>query len=237
MTTDDLSPEPESAGGLKTEPRSGRQDNIVANLLKSPEAVARTVADDGPALKDTLLLLVAGVICHAVFGLAIGLFGGWSVGLMSAVKAPLIGLCSLALCMPSLYVFSAVGGAPLTVKQTFILGASCFAMTGLLLIALAPVAWLFSVSTQSVSFIVLLCSVLWLISAMFTLRHISNLKKHPSFQRIIGMKWWFSVLVLVTLQMVTFMQPLLTPADRGWFSFKKEFFVEHFVSCFDVEKD
>jgi hypothetical protein len=211
--------------------------NIVASLLKAPENVAEVIANRRTPLATGVTLLGAAAVFHAVFGLAMGLFGGWSVAIMDVAKIPLVAVCSLLLCYPSLYVFSCVGGTPLSLSQTFLLGASCLAMLGLLLVGLAPVAWLFSVSTESLPFVTMLALFIWLIAASFAVRYIGKLQAHALFKKAGGIKLWFFVLVLVTVQMVTCMRPILTaPETDGWWTGKKMFFLQHFGSTFETKK-
>ena len=218
----------------KATPQTG---NIVSSLLKAPEAVAETIANRRQPFTTSVILLVAAAVFHAVFGLAMGLFGGWNVAIMDVAKIPLIAVCSLLLCYPSLYVFSCVGGTPLSLSQTFLLGASCLAMLGLLLVGLAPVAWLFSVSTESISFVTMLVLFIWLIAASFAVRYIGKLQAHTLFKKASGIKLWFFVLIVVTLQMVTCMRPILTaPEADGWWTGKKMFFLQHFGSTFEARK-
>jgi len=205
--------------------------NIVSILLKDPERISETIAGQRSLLRASLMLLFAGVICHVVFGLAIGFFGGWSVAAMDMVKVPLVALCSLLLCFPSLYVFTCVAGSPLTLSQTILLGCSCMAMVGLILVGLAPVAWLFSVSTSNLSFVTLLTFILWLIAIGFASRFVGKLGVHPLFQRQGGIKLWFLILMLVTLQMATCMRPMLTKPESGWWTSEKEFFLSHFTAA------
>ncbi len=210
--------------------------NIVASLLKAPENVAETIANRNKPLATGVTLLVAAAMFHAVFGLAMGLYGGWSVAIMDMAKIPLVAVCSLLLCYPSLYVFSCVGGTPLSLSQTFLLGASCLAMLGLLLVGLAPVAWLFSVSTESLPFVTMLALFIWLIAASFAVRYIGKLQVHALFKKAGGIKLWFFVLVLVTVQMVTCMRPILTAPKAGWWTGEKMFFLQHFGSTFEARK-
>lgn len=212
-----------------------RSDSVLVNLLKSPEVVANDIAEDKDAFRLSLWLLIAGLICHSAFGLAIGLFGGLSVGFMTCFKAPVIAFCSLVLCLPSLYVFSCVGGAPLTMKQTFMLGASCLAMIGFLLIGLAPVAWLFAVSTENLPFVVVLNLCVWLVAIGFVIRFITKLQHNELFQRLTGIKFWLLILALVSLQMVTSMRPILVKSEGSWWMSEKKFFIHHFTSCFEEE--
>ena len=207
----------------------------IAALLKNPRRIADSIANRDGLLAAALALLAAGALCHAVFGLAVGWFGGWPVAAMDAAKMPLVGLCSLLLCFPSLYVFSCVAGTPLSLSQALVLGCSCFAMVGLILVALAPVAWLFAVSTTSLSFVAMLAFLLWLVAIGFAARFVEKLKANALFQRQTGIKLWFFILMLVTLQMATCMRPMLSQSDDGWWTSKKQFFLAHFVATLEAE--
>jgi hypothetical protein len=211
--------------------------NIVTSLLKAPIKVADTIALQRKELVSAAVsLLVVAVVCHAVFGFAVGLFGGWSVALMDVVKAPLVAVCSLLLCFPSLYVFACVAGSPLSISQTVALGCSCLAMVGLLLVGLAPVAWLFAVSTESLPFIVILTLFIWLIALSFAARYVGKLRANPLFQKQAGIKMWFLILIIVTLQMTTCMRPMLAKPEKGWWTGGKQFFLSHFGSMFEEKK-
>ena len=212
--------------------------DLLAALLKAPQRVAAPLAADTDAVRAGCYFLVGAVMFHGIFGLATGFFGGWSVASMTAAKAMLIALCSLALCLPSLYVFSAVGGSPLSMTQTFMLGASCLAMIGLLLIGLAPVAWLFAVSTSNLPFVVMLVFLIWLLSVGFAMRYVRMLKVQPLFQRSSGILVWLAVFVLVSLQMTTCLRPVLTTPHpgHGWWTPEKAFFLGHYASCFEDAK-
>ena len=207
--------------------------HIVSALLRNPRRISESIAEKQELLRSAGLLLATGLACHAVFGVAIGLFGGWSVALMDAVKMPLVALCSLLLCFPSLYVFTCVAGSPLTIAQAFVLGCSCLAMVGLILVGLAPVAWLFSVSTANLSFVALLTFLIWLVAIGFAGRYVAKLGAHPLFARQAGINMWFLILIVVTLQMATCMRPMLTTSDQGWWTGEKQFFLSHFGSTFE----
>ncbi|MEI6168891.1 MAG: hypothetical protein WCS52_17050 [bacterium] len=213
-----------------------KPDNIVTALLKSPETVVEGIANGQNPLRNGLTLLVAAVVFHATFGLAMGLFGGWSVAFMDAVKVPLTALFALALCYPALYVFACVGGAPLTFSRAFVLGAACLAMLGLILVGLAPVAWLFSVSTESVSFVTMLVVCIWGVAVSFAVGFIAKLQDHALFRKAAGVKTWFFILALVTLQMATCLRPMLAKPKDGWWTGGKLFFLSHFGSTFDEPK-
>lgn len=208
----------------------------VTALLKDPQQVAETIAGQKGLLWPAIILLAAAMVCHAVFGMAMGLFSGWSVAAMDIIKVPLVAVCSLLICFPSLYVFTCVAGSPLTLLQTFALGCSCLAMIGLLLVGLAPVVWLFAVSTASLPFMVILTLVIWLVTLCFAGRYVGKLKANPVFQRQAGIKMWFLILAIVTLQMTTCMRPMLSKPENGWWTGEKKFFLSHYGSLFEAKK-
>jgi hypothetical protein len=217
--------------------RDAGTDSIVTALLKAPHKVSDIIVGQDGLLKCAVVLLFTALTCHAVFGVAIGMFGGLTVALMDVVKVPLVALCSLLICFPSLYVFACVAGLQLSLLQAFVLGCSCAAMVGLILVGLAPVAWLFAVSTESLPFAVVLAVVIWLVALCFAARYVGKLRSNPFFERQAGIKVWFVILALVTLQMVTCMRPMLTKPKQGWWTGEKKFFLSHFGSSFVDEDD
>ncbi len=208
-------------------------DGTVGVLLKAPERVAGLIAEREKGVSTSIKLLCAAILFHAIFGFAMGLFGGWNVAGMATVKAPLVALCSLLVCYPSLFVFGNVGGAPLSPMQSFLLGASCLAMQGLLLVGLAPVAWLFAVSTESLPFVTLLVFFIWGVTALFVMRFVGKLRVHALFKKSGGIIFWFLIFMLVTLQMTTCLRPMLTTPKDGWWTAKKMFFLQHYGTTFE----
>jgi len=206
--------------------------SVIARLLKSPGSLAAQIAVGRGLWTCGLRLLLWGLFCHALYGVAMALFGGVGAAAMTLVKAPCIALSSILLCMPSLYVFSAVGGEPLTLAQAFAVGAAIVAMIGLLLLGLAPVAWLFAVSTNSSAFTVLFSLLAWIVAVGFACRFVNQFRAVPAFKRTAGLKWWLLVYVLVSLQMVTTQRPLLERPEQGWYRAEKQFFLAHFFESF-----
>lgn len=209
------------------EPVSSHRRNELGTLLKDPAWLVGQIAEDDQLAGRAIRLAFWGLVFHAVFGFAFGLFGGWSVALMAAVKTPLIATCAMLLCFPSLYVFACVGGMPLSLSQAATLAGAVLAVTGLLLLALAPVAWLFSVSTVNAGFIVVLILIIWIIAIGFARGFWGRFRACATLSRLGGLNWWMMIYLLVTWQMTTFMRPLLVPANEGWFTGEKMFFLIH----------
>jgi hypothetical protein len=117
---------------------------------------------------------------------------------------------------------------PLLLRQVYAVAGTAFAMTGLLLAGIAPVAWLFSVSTSSLPFIVLLNLTAWGVAMGFACRLLLQFGTTAASGRSGGIKWWFAIYVVASLQMATTMRPLLTPSDV-WIESGKKSFVMHFL--------
>lgn len=208
---------------------AGEGKGSIGRLLKSPGSLAKQITEDRDLWRCGLHLLFWGLVCHSLYGVAMALYGGLPAAGMTVLKAPAIALSSILLCLPSLYVFSAVGGCPLSPSQAFAVGGGVVGMIGLLLLGLAPVAWLFAVSTKSCAFTVLFSVTAWFIAVGFARRFINQLRTVPSFSRTTGMKWWLLIYILVSLQMITTQRPLLERPGSGWYLGKKQFFLVHFA--------
>lgn len=190
-------------------------------LLKKPES----------ALTAHPFALLAGAIaCYGLYGLAAGFFqGGWSIAL-AVTKVPLILLASTALCLPSLYVFFGLTGAEFTPRTFSVTVAGFSGITGLILLALMPVIWLFSVSTLSLAFVVWLHLLVWLTALGFGREFLVRCAG-PA-RKVIGL--WLVLLFLVSLQMTTYLRPVLWRADgAAVFTTQKKSFFGHLVDVFE----
>jgi len=222
-----------SRGRGGTEAELDPETHVLARMLKAPGTLTQRIRSDDGLLPLAIQLLTWGLIFHAVYGFALALFHSFEVASMTAVKAACIALCSAGLCLPSLYVFSCVAGLPITVKQAVALAASVPAMTGLLLLGLTPVSWLFSVSTNSLPFVVVSNLLAWGLAVSFSCRFFALLNRGEEGGKPVGLNWWLVIYIIVSLQMTTTMRPLLGMPDSGGLRPReKKFFLAHFQESF-----
>ena len=177
-------------------------------------------------------LLTGAILCYTLYGLAAGFFqGGWSLAL-ATWKIPLIVVASLLLCLPSLYIFSALSGIELS-PGTFAKIVSGFAgITGLILLALMPIIWLFSVSTLSLGFVVWLHILVWIVALVFGRQFLVRSASGAS--STIGL--WLVLLFIVSLQMTTYVRPVLWRSDgQPLFATTKQSFFRHIDDVFRWE--
>lgn len=95
-------------------------------------------------------------------------------------------------------------------------------LTALLLIGFAPVAWVFSQSTDSVALMAVLHLVFWAISLGFGLRLIGRSSGSRT------TRVWIAIYVVVCLQMITALRPIVGFAPT-FLPTEKKFFLAHMV--------
>ena len=203
----------------------------VAELLRDPDACLGHACEEAGTGGLTAFLILLSLAGSAAFGFAIGSFAGWGVAFLDAAKMAGVMLFSFALCYPTLYVFSALGGCKLTPKRLLALGLVPMAVLGCLLAALSPIMWLFSVSTESVGFIVFFSCGLVAVAVYFAQRPLLCAKERGLVISLVGMRVWFFVLIVVALQSVTLVRPMLSPLGAERTPQGKCFFLEHFKSA------
>ena len=96
----------------------------------------------------------------------------------------------------------------------------------ILLIGFAPVAWLFSQSTESLTWMGALHLIFWGIATVFGLRFLENGFSHSKARSGAGLKTWVVIFVLVVLQMTTALRPIVGTAET-WMPQEKRFFLSH----------
>jgi hypothetical protein len=106
----------------------------------------------------------------------------------------------------------------------------------ILLIGFAPVAWLFSQSTESVNWMGTLHLIFWGIATLFGLRFLEAGFSHSQARTNAGLNTWVVIFVLVVLQMTTALRPIVDRSD-SFFPEKKKFFVTHWSDCLKTAAD
>lgn len=163
-----------------------------------------------------------------IVGLVVASFSGGVQMFVVPLKLCLgLALCAL-LCLPSLYVFSSVAGAGQSVRETALALTMGVALIGVLLVALAPVTWLFAQSTDDPGVMGALHVLALVVSAVVGMRLISRVMRALNGHAIAGVRAWGLMFVLVMLQMTTTLRPLVGEFDGLWAG-ERMFFLEHWA--------
>jgi len=121
------------------------------------------------------------------FGAVLGAFNTDNAllqSLLSAIKLPLLFLVTLAICLPTLYLFNLVFGARLQVRQALALVMVAITVISMLAVAFAPISLFFLITANQYSFYKLLNVAILTLAALVGLRFLTGgmaaLNKHNS---------------------------------------------------------
>ncbi|MEK8108435.1 hypothetical protein NKG94_32440 [Micromonospora sp. M12] len=125
-----------------------------------------------PSVTSTPDRADAGQLRHRVGLLraVLGFFHSPLMALTSALKLPLLFLVTLAICLPTLYLFNLVFGARLSVRQSLALVMVAITVTSMLAVAFAPISLFFLITADDYGFFKLLNVAILTLSAIVGLR-------------------------------------------------------------------
>lgn len=199
-------------------------------ILREPRRVLYQLQTNRSRLLLGMLLIA--LVCSLTYGLVVGSFSGnqqlWAAPLKIATGLLLSGL----ICLPSLYILSCLSGS--TARFTEVIGflAGLLALTTVLLIGFAPVAWVFSQSTESVAMMGALHLIFWFIAICFGVRFLQTGFAQLASRNSIGIKVWVVIFLLVQLQMTTAMRPIIGQSNT-LLPKEKKFFLAHWADTLD----
>ncbi|HEU5074423.1 MAG TPA: hypothetical protein VFU02_09625 [Polyangiaceae bacterium] len=191
-------------------------------LLKSPANVVYQLNHSRASLLRFVLLVVGSLL---LTGVVVASFSGGYQYLAVPLKLAFGFVFGAALCLPSLYIFSCLSGTQHTLRNVTAALLMGMGVQGLLLIGFAPIAWIFSQSTSSPSFMGFLYLAMLLVSAGFGLALTGRvLAATGDRARVLWI--WNMMFVVVMLQLTTNLRPIVGEFD-GVKLGEKEFFLSH----------
>lgn len=175
-------------------------------------------------------MLIISLVCSGIYGVVVGTFSGHEQLWAAPAKIAAGLLISALICLPSLYIFSCLSGSEARLGEVCGLVAGLLALMTVLLIGFAPVAWIFSQSTESVAAMGALHLVFWLIATGFGLRFLQTGFSHLNAKTTSGFKVWTLIFLLVMLQMTAALRPIVGTAPT-LLPTEKKFFLSHWADC------
>jgi hypothetical protein len=202
---------------------------VIEAILRQPRRVMAQLRQPGAGrLIGTMLFGV--LVCSIIYGAVVGSFSMGSQLWAAPVKISLGLLISGVICLPSLYIFACISGARAGLQEICGLVAGLLMLMTLLLVGFAPVAWLFSQSTESLAWIGTLHLMFWFIGTCFGLRFLTKGFSHFQARSKAGLNTWIVIFVLVAIQMTTALRPIVGKAD-SFLPVNKEGFIKHWSEC------
>jgi hypothetical protein len=148
---------------------SGKQ-LIIERILRDRAGIWDQIIGERDLPKLIMRMLATTVISLAAYGAVLGASNSWLQALVSTIKLPLLFLITLAICLPTLYLFNLVFGARLSVLQTCALIMVAITVTAVLTFAFAPISLFFLITARSYAFFKLLNVAILVLTALVGLR-------------------------------------------------------------------
>jgi hypothetical protein len=148
---------------------SGKQ-LVVERILRDRAGIWDQIISERDLPKLIMRMLLTSVISLAAYGAVLGASNSWLQALVSTIKLPLLFLITLAICLPTLYLFNLVFGARLSVLQTCALIMVAITVTAVLTFAFAPISLFFLITARSYAFFKLLNVAILVLTALVGLR-------------------------------------------------------------------
>ena len=152
---------------------SGKQ-LIIERILRDRAGIWDQIIGERDLPKLIGRMLLTSAISLAVYGAVLGASNGWLQALVSTVKLPLLFLVTLAICLPTLYLFNLVFGARLSVLQACALIMVAITVTAVLTLAFAPISLFFLITARSYAFFKLLNVAILALTALIGLRFLTS---------------------------------------------------------------
>lgn len=201
----------------------------IGAILRHPRRLLFQMRQPG-AGKLIAAMISASLICGLIYGVVVGTFSGGTQLWIAPVKIAMGLLISAAICLPSLYIFACLSGSQARLVEVCGLLAGLLLLMTLLLIGFAPVAWIFSESTESPAWMGTLHLIFWLVATVFGLRFMKAGFSHANARSQAGINVWIVIFLLVALQMTTALRPILGKSE-SFFPAEKKFFIGHWGDC------
>ena len=211
--------------------------NLLSKLLRKPLSIFHELETKEVLWRIPITLILISVVSLTVFGFVVGTFS-WGDQIWAAPLKIVSGLMFSALiCLPSLYIFTCIGG--LEARFSTVIGMLCsiVALSGLLLVGFAPVVWLFSVSSTSVVFIGFLLLALWMICVGFGFTLVFRAGKAMGMANTGHLMVWCIIFLLVTVQMTTTLRPIVGASETLINFDEKKFFLQYWSEEFQQATD
>ncbi len=196
--------------------------SVVGAVIRAPGAVLRDLRSERNLPAYLVCLGLTTVLFSAAYGAILGMFQPGLQTLFSAAKLPIVVLGTALLCTPTFYVFNAILGSRLTFRQTLVAVLFLSTSAALVMVAFAPIAWFFTVSTKGEGFLLFLHVSVFLGAAFYGMRSLNQARKYLGYldathTPIHGafLFLWFMIVIFVALQMAWYFRPLLSPGEEG----------------------
>ena len=129
---------------------------IIERFLRDRDSVWQQIDREERLSELIRQMLMSSAIALASYGAVLGFAQGLWQALASAIKLPLLFLLTLAVCLPTLYVYNLLCGGRVSPRQALALVLAAITITATFTLAFAPITLFFLITGQSYHFFILL---------------------------------------------------------------------------------
>jgi len=204
-------------------------------LLKRPAQLVHAIIHGTHAIRTSCMLVIVTALCLFGYGIVMGTFTGGEQLFAAPIKMSLGMFLSALICLPSLYIFTCLAGGNQSAGHVASFLLLSMALSALLLIGFAPVAWIFSQATGSTSFMGCLHLIFWMVGTVLGIRLLSTTLAFLNERHSRLIPIWACIFVVVALQMSTTLRPIVGKPHDTWIQGKKFFVVYWFEEIVEVK--
>jgi hypothetical protein len=146
---------------------------VIERLLRDREGVWQQIIEERDLRELSGQMLASSAVSLGLYGAVLGASNSFAQALSSTAKLPLLFLATLAICLPTLYLFNLVFGAKLSMMQAVTLILVSVTVTSVLTLAFAPISLFFLISAHNYSFFKLLNVCILALTAVVGLRFLT----------------------------------------------------------------
>ncbi len=143
---------------------------VIERILRDRGGIWCQVHDKRDLKALIVRMATSSIISLACYGAVLGASHSAVQALSSAVKLPILFVVTIAICLPTLYLFNLVFGARLSVSQALALVLLAVTVTSVLSLTFAPISLFFLVTAPQYEFYKLLNVAILLLTALVGLR-------------------------------------------------------------------
>jgi hypothetical protein len=193
--------------------------SIFRRVLQDRATLLEEIADGHSVSLRAVAL--ASLALTAMGGVGLGVANGALQACSSALKLPLVSFGAIAVCLPALYVFSALNGTKLSLEKTLRYIAVALGLRGAVIAGLAPLLIFFSTVGSPYGFLLLLAALV-LGAAEFGflrvldqgIRTFKQRSHDPISLRLV--RGWMVLYSAVLLQLTWSLRPLIGEPGRAF---------------------
>lgn len=151
-----------------------------------------------------------------IYGIIMGSYNGLAQAFSSGIKLILLILLTLSICFPSFYIVQLLLGSKMKLRQLIIILLGGFVMLSTILVAFAPIALFFQLSSSPYAFLQLLHFFVFVFAGIWSMRTVAETLKiacekkniYPKIGLTIFRLWIF-ILAFVGIQLSWTLRPFI----------------------------